>query len=47
MEIKTVFLNVVYDVVIHMEQPEGFVQKGHVYLVCKLKKFLYELTQSI
>jgi hypothetical protein len=35
MDVKTAFLN---SVVIYMDQPEGFVQKGKKSLVCKLIK---------
>ena len=46
MDVKTAFLNGELDVVIYMEQPEGFVQKGREHLVCKLRKTLYGLKQS-
>jgi hypothetical protein len=46
MDVKTAFLNGELDVVIYMEQPEGFVQKGREHLVCKLRKSLYGLKQS-
>jgi hypothetical protein len=45
MDTKTaLFLNSVLEVVIYMDQPEGFVQKGKEYLVCKLIKALYNLS---
>jgi hypothetical protein len=43
MDVKTAFLNGVLEVVIYMDQPEGFVQKGKEHLVCKLIKALYGL----
>ena len=46
MDFKTAFLNGKLDVVIYMEQPEGFVQKDREHLVCKLEKLLYGLKQS-
>ncbi len=46
MDVKTAFLNGVLEVVIYMDQPEGFVQKGKEHLVCKLIKALYGLKQS-
>ena len=42
MDIKIVFFNNDLDVVIYMEQPEGFVQNNREYLVCKLKKSFYD-----
>jgi hypothetical protein len=46
MDVKTAFLNGVLEVVIYMDQPEEFVQKGKEHLVCKLIKALYGLKQS-
>ena len=46
MDVKTAFLNGVLDVVIYMNQPEGFVQKDKEHLVCKVIKTLYGLKQS-
>jgi len=46
MDVKTAFLNGMLEVVIYMDQPEGFVQKGKEHLVCKLIKALYGLKQS-
>lgn len=40
------FLNGMLEVKIYMDQPEGLVQKGKDYHVCKLKKTLYRLKQS-
>ena len=45
MDEKTAFMNDVLEVVIYMDQPEGFVQKGKEHLVCKLIKALYGLKQ--
>ena len=45
--VKTVFLNGELDVEIYMKQPEGFVQKCREHLICKLRKLLYGLKQSI
>jgi hypothetical protein len=46
MDVKTAFLNGMLEVVIYMDQPEGFVQKDKEHLVCKLIKALYGLKQS-
>jgi hypothetical protein len=46
MNVKTAFLNGVLEVVIYINQPEGFVQEGKKHLVCKLIKALYGLKQS-
>ena len=47
MDVKTTFLNGVLDVDIYMNQLEDFVQEGKEYLVCKVKKALYKLKQSL
>lgn len=47
MNAKMPFLNVVLEVEIYMKQPEGFVQKCVEHLLCKLKKVLYKLRQSL
>ena len=47
MNVKTVFLNGIFKVEIYMGQPEGFVQEGQEDLVCKFKKALYMLKQSM
>jgi hypothetical protein len=47
MDVKTAFLHGDLDEQIYMEQPEGFSQPGQEHLVCKLKKSLYRLKQSL
>ena len=44
-DVRMVSLNDELDVVIYIQQLEGFVQKGREHLVCKLKKSLYGLKQ--
>ena len=46
MDVKTAFLNGKLNMVMYMEQPEEFMQKGREHLICKLKKSLYGLKQS-
>ena len=46
MDVKTAFLNGELEEDIYMDQPQGFVEEGTQYLVCKLKKSLYGLKQS-
>jgi hypothetical protein len=47
MDVKTTFLHGDLEEEIYMKQPEGFVVKGKKELVCKLKKSLYGLKQSL
>jgi hypothetical protein len=47
MDVKTAFLHGDLEEQIYIEQPEGFSQPGQEHLVCKLKKSLYELKQSL
>ena len=45
MDVKTAYLHAPIDYEIHIDQPEGYEEKGE-YLVCKLEKSLYGLKQS-
>src|SRR5262249_51465602 len=47
LDVKTVFLHGELEEQIFMEQPEGFEELGKEHLVCKLKKSLYGLKQSL
>ena len=47
MDVKTAFFHGDLEEQIYMEQPEGFSQSGQEHLVCKLKKSLYGLKQSL
>ena len=47
MDVKTLFLHGELEETIYMVQLEGFTQNGHEHLVCKLKKSLYGLKQSL
>jgi hypothetical protein len=47
MDVKITFLHGDLEEQIYMEQPEGFNQPGQEHLVCKLKKSLYGLKQSL
>jgi hypothetical protein len=46
MDVKTTFLHGDLEEEIYMKNPKGFVVKGKMELVCKLKKYLYGLKQS-
>ncbi|KAE8683204.1 hypothetical protein F3Y22_tig00111213pilonHSYRG00462 [Hibiscus syriacus] len=47
MDVKTAFLHGDLEEQIYMWQPEGFTQPGNEHLVCRLKKSLYGLKQSL
>ena len=47
MDVKTAFLNGSLDCEIYMSQPEGFVEPDKPSHVCKLKKSIYGLKQSV
>ena len=46
MDMKTAFLNGVFEEEVYIEQPEGFVVHGSNSHVCRLKKALYGLKQA-
>ena len=46
MDVKSVFLNGIFEEEIYVEQPKGFVVKGHEDKVLRLKKALYGLKQA-
>ena len=46
LDVKTTFLHGDLRDEIHMQQPEGFIEKGQEKIVCKLKKSLYGLKQA-
>ncbi|GKD82704.1 retrotransposon protein, putative, ty1-copia subclass [Tanacetum coccineum] len=46
MDVKTVFLNGDLEEKIYMNQPEGFIARGHESKVCRLVKSLYDLKQA-
>jgi hypothetical protein len=46
MDVKTSFLNGELDEEIYMKQLEGFVTHGQENMVCRLRKFLYDLKQA-
>ena len=45
-DVKTAFLYGKLDEEIYMQQPEGFVQKGHKKLVLRLNHAIYRLKQA-
>ena len=47
LDIVTAFLNGTLQEEVYMKQPEGFVEKGKEHLVCRLKKSMYGLKQSL
>ena len=46
MDVVTAFLNGTLEQDFYMQQPDGYLQQGKEYLICKLKKSLYGLKQS-
>ena len=46
MDIKTAFLNGHLDECIYMMQPDGFIEKGQEYMLCKLKRSIYGLKKA-
>ena len=47
LDVKTSFLHGDLEKYIYMQQPQGYEVKGKENLVCKLKKILYGLKQSL
>ncbi|CAA0827399.1 cysteine-rich RLK (RECEPTOR-like protein kinase) 8, partial [Striga hermonthica] len=47
MDVKTVFVNENLQEDIYMQQPEGFIAKGHEHLVCTLNRSIYGLKQAL
>ncbi|KAH9704808.1 hypothetical protein KPL70_011615 [Citrus sinensis] len=46
MDVKIAFLNGHLEEDIYMQQPNGFIQKGQEYIVCKLQRSIYGLKQA-
>ena len=46
MDVKTAFLNGDLEEDVYMDQQIGFIKEGKEYMVCKLKKSIYELKQA-
>ena len=46
MDVTTALLNGELKEEVYMKQPEGFVEKGKEYLVCRLRRSIYGLKQS-
>ena len=47
LDVKIVFLHGDLDEDIYMHRPEGFLDEGKKYMVCKLKKNLYGQKQAL
>jgi hypothetical protein len=47
MDVKSTFLNGELKEEVYLVQPNGFVKQGQEHLVCRLKKSLYGLKQSL
>lgn len=43
MDVRTIFLNENLDEEVYIDQPEGSVNEGYEYMVCKYKKSIYGL----
>ena len=46
-DVTTAYLNGELKEVVYMREPQGFIAKGQEHLVCKLKKNIYGLKQSL